>query len=142
MTLERMKLEPMIYTTNIEIAITFYRDTLGFEIDEYYPNEDHPTWVCVRIGNDRFGIGKTFSDIKYKLHPRGVDGSGVQFYIRVTNVDNIYEKYRNKVEIIDDIEDKPWGDREFTFKDPDGYLISFFTRISDLKRRPSNSRGN
>ncbi len=78
-------------------------------------------------------IGKTFSDINHKLHPRGVDGSGVQFYIRVKNVDNFYEKFRNKVEIIDEIENKPWGDREFTFKDPDGYLISFFSKVNEKR---------
>ncbi|MFX0205000.1 MAG: VOC family protein [Candidatus Hodarchaeota archaeon] len=125
-----MKLEPMIYTTNIETAIKFYRDILEFKIEEYYPNKENPTWVCIRIGEDRFGIGKTFSDINHKLHPRGVDGSGVQFYIKVTNVDQIYEKYRNKVDLIDDIENKPWGDREFTFKDPDGYLISFYSKLT------------
>ncbi|MFX1517666.1 MAG: VOC family protein [Promethearchaeota archaeon] len=124
-----MKLEPMIYTTNIEKAINFYRDILEFEIVEYYPNQEKPTWVCFRIGNDRFSIGKTFSDINHKLHPRGVDGSGVQFYINVPNVDEFYEKYRNQVEIVDDIENKPWGDREFTFKDPDGYLLSFYSKV-------------
>ncbi|MFX0050979.1 MAG: VOC family protein [Candidatus Hermodarchaeota archaeon] len=123
-----MKLEPMIYTTNIETAIKFYRDVLEFEILEYYPNDENPTWVCLQIGEDKFSIGKTFKNINHKLHPRGVDGSGVQFYINVTNVDQIYEKYRNKVEIVDDIENKPWGDREFTFRDPDGYLISFFSK--------------
>jgi uncharacterized glyoxalase superfamily protein PhnB len=123
-----MKLEPMIYTTNIKKSIKFYRDILEFEINEFYPNKEKPTWVSIRIGSDRLGIGKTFSDINYKLHPRGVDGSGVQFYINVPNVDKMYEKYRNKVEIIDDIENKSWGDREFTFKDPNGYLISFYSK--------------
>ena len=123
-----MKLEPMIYSTDIERSIKFYHDILEFEINEFYPNKYNPTWVSVRIGNDLLGIGKTFSDINHKLHPRGVDGSGVQFYIKVTNVDEIYNKYRNKVDLIDDIDNKPWGDREFTFKDPDGYLISFYSK--------------
>jgi uncharacterized glyoxalase superfamily protein PhnB len=122
-----MKLEPMIYTTNLDESIQFYRDILGFEIEEYYPDKENTSWVCVRIGDDYLGIGKAFSDIHHKLHPRGVDGSGVQFYIRVEDVDEAYERYRRKVDIIDDIEDKPWGDREFTFKDPNGYLISFCT---------------
>lgn len=123
-----MKLEPMIYTTNIEKSIKFYHDTLELEIDEFYPNKENPTWVSVRVGNDHLGIGKTFSDINHKLHPRGVDGSGVQFYIYVTNVDDFYEKYRNKVDIVHDIENKPWSEREFTFTDPDGYLISFCSK--------------
>ena len=124
-----MKLEPMIYTTDIEKSIKFYRDILGFEIEEFYPDTENPTWVCFRIGNDRFGIGKTFSDIRHKLHPRGVDGSGVQFYIRVDDVDRLYNELKSELEIIDDIENKSWGDREFTFKDPNGYLISFFSKI-------------
>lgn len=123
-----MKLEPMVYTTDIEKSIKFYRDVLGFEIEEFYPNNESPTWVCFRIGNDRFGIGKTFSDINHKLHPRGVDGSGVQFYIRVDDVDRLYNELKSELEVIDDIEDKSWGDREFTFKDPDGYLVSFFSK--------------
>ncbi len=124
-----MKLEPMIYTTNIKKSIKFYQGVLELEIDEFYPNKEKPTWVSIRIGKTHLGIGKTFSEINHKLHPRGVDGSGVQFYINVTNVDKMYEKYRNKVDIIDDIEDKPWGDREFTFADPDGYLISFYSKL-------------
>ena len=124
-----MKLEPMIYTTDIEKSINFYRDVLGFEIEEFYPHAENPTWVCFRIGNDRFGIGKTFSDMNHKLHPRGVDGSGVQFYIRVDDVDRLYNELKSELEIIDDIENKSWGDREFTFKDPNGYLISFFSKM-------------
>ena len=124
-----MKLEPMIYTSNLEESIKFYQGILGFEIEEYYPDNENPTWVCLRIGNDRFGIGKTFSDINHKLHPRGVDGSGVQFYIRVDDVDRVYDELKNELEIIDDIESKNWGDREFTFKDPDGYLISFYSEL-------------
>ena len=124
-----MKLEPMIYTENLDESIKFYQDILGFEIEEYYPDNENPTWVCFRIGNNRFSIGKTFSDIYHKLHPRGVDGSGVQFYIRVEDVDRVYDDLKNELDIIDDIESKSWGDREFTFKDPNGYLISFFSKI-------------
>ena len=124
-----MKLEPMIYTTDIEKSIKFYRDILELEIEEFYPNKETPSWISLRIGNGRLAIGKTFSDINHKLHPRGVDGSGVQFYIRVNDVDETYKKYRNKIDLIDDIENKPWGDREFTFLDPDGYLISFFSEV-------------
>ena len=123
-----MKLEPMIYTTNIQKSIKFYRDILEFEINEFYPTKDNPTWVSIRIGDGLLGIGNTFSNINHKLHPRGVDGSGVQFYINVKDVDMMYEKYRNKVELIDYIDNKPWGDREFNFKDPYVYLISFYSK--------------
>ena len=125
-----MKLEGFgIFVKDMSVMVRFYRDVLGLSIAEYYPTEENPTWVCFLIGNDRFQIGKTYSDQNNKFHPRGVDGSGVQFYIKVDNVDEMYKKIRNKVEIIDDIVDKPWKDREFTFKDLDGYLISFYSKL-------------
>ena len=129
-----VRLEPIIYTLDIERSISFYKDLLGFEIIEYYPNKENPSWVCFLIGESRLQIGKTYADINHKLHPRGIDGSGIQFYIKTENVNERYEKLREKVEIIDEIEDKSWGDREFTFKDPNGYLLSFYTKIRDLEK--------
>ncbi|MHA2225696.1 MAG: hypothetical protein ACXAC8_10860 [Candidatus Hodarchaeales archaeon] len=90
-----MKLEPMIYTTNIENSIEIYREILEFEIDEYYPKKENPTWVCIRIGNDRFGIGKAYSDINHKLHPRGVDGSRFNFISK----SQMWVRYMKNIEI-------------------------------------------
>lgn len=120
-----MKLEPMIYTTDIESSMKFYTEILGFEINEYFPNNKDPTWVAIQIGNQRLAIGKTFKDINHKYHSRGIVGSGVHFYIIVDNVDEIYEKLKSKAEIFDEIANTSWGSREFAIKDVNGYIISF-----------------
>jgi uncharacterized glyoxalase superfamily protein PhnB len=62
-----------------------------------------------------------------KFYPKGLSGSGVQFFAQIENVDKKWKEIKNKVEIVDEIETKSWGDREFTIKDPDGYLISFYS---------------
>ncbi|MHA2029583.1 MAG: VOC family protein [Candidatus Kariarchaeaceae archaeon] len=120
-----MKLEPMIYTADITSSINFYTETLGLEISEYYPNRENPTWVALKIGDQRLAIGMTFKDINHKYHSKGIIGSGVHFYIVVDNIDEVYNKLKSKINIIDEIENKPWGSREFALKDPDGYLLSF-----------------
>jgi hypothetical protein len=30
---------------------------------------------------------------------------------------------------VEEIEDKSWGNREFTLKDPDDYLVSFYSSL-------------
>jgi hypothetical protein len=47
----------------------------------------------------------------------------------VENVDAIYKEFKEerKITIISDIENKPWGIREFSIHDINGYLI----RISE-----------
>lgn len=69
-------------------------------------------------------------EINQKFHPNGLGGSGVQLFIEVKDVDSVYQKVKAKVKIIDEIENKSWGDREFTLQDPNGYLISFYTPTS------------
>ena len=50
-------------------------------------------------------------------------------YLRVQNVDSVYEVFsvaglpKTGIPRIDQLEDKPWGMREFAVVDPDGNLI-------------------
>jgi len=70
-------------------------------------------------------MGNTFKNINHIYHPNGINGSGVHFYIIVDNIEEVYQKLKSSVSIIDKLEKKPWGNTEFAIKDPDGYLISF-----------------
>ena len=62
-----------------------------------------------------------------KFHPKGLGGSGFELFVQIDNVDKKWEEVKDKVLVVDEIETKSWGDREFTIADPDGYLISFYT---------------
>jgi len=121
----QLKLEPMIYVSDIEASIKFYTEILDFEVVEYYPDDDIPTWVAIQIGDQRLAMGNTFKNINHIYHPNGINGSGVHFYIIVDNIEEVYQKLKSSVSIIDKLEKKPWGNTEFAIKDPDGYLISF-----------------
>jgi len=121
----QVKLEPMIYVSDIEASIKFYSEILNFKVVEYYPDDKNPRWVAIQIGDQRFAMGNTFKNINHKYHPNGINGSGVHFYIIVENIEEVYQKLKSSVSIIDKLEKKPWGNTEFAIKDPDGYLISF-----------------
>ena len=121
----QVKLEPLIYVSDIKSSIKFYTEMLNFKVVEYYPDDRKPRWVAIQIGNQRFAIGDTFKNINHKYHPNGINGSGVHFYIIVDNIEEVYQKLKSRVYIIDKLEKKPWGNTEFAIKDPDGYLISF-----------------
>ncbi|MFX1528547.1 MAG: VOC family protein [Promethearchaeota archaeon] len=121
----QVKLEPMIYVSDIKSSIKFYTELLNFKVEEYYPDDRNPRWVAIQIGNQRFAMGNTFKNINHKYHPDGINGSGVHFYIIVDNIDEVYQKLKSRVSILDKLEKKPWGNTEFAIKDPDGYLISF-----------------
>ncbi|MBX2873064.1 MAG: VOC family protein [Saprospiraceae bacterium] len=52
-------------------------------------------------------------------------------YIDLENIDLIYAEYQAKeVEIISELSDKPWGQREFAIRTIDGHRIMFGEAIS------------
>lgn len=123
-----MKLEPLIYVSDLKASIIFYKDTLGFEVGELYPSDNNPTYAPIIIGKDKLMLVQARKS-NQKFYEKGICGSGVQLFIKVNDVDAIYKKVKDEVKIFDEIETKSWGDREFTIKDPDGYLITFYSQV-------------
>ena len=63
------------------------------------------------------------------------DKAGFEIIWFVDNVDEIYNEYKTKnLEIICDLEDQPWGIREFTFKDINGYCIRVSETIQQTNK--------
>lgn len=121
-----MKLEPLIYVPDLKKSIDFYTKILGFKLGKLYPDKNNPTYAPIIIDGNRLMLVSARKTNK-KFHSKGLGGSGVQFFIQVKDVGAVYRKVKGKVEVFDKLENKTWGDREFTLKDPDGYLISFYT---------------
>lgn len=120
-----MKAEPLLYISDLEKSVKFYTETLGFKLGMLYPDEKNATYASVFIEDSKLMLVLAREQNK-KFYPNGLGGSGFQLFIQVDDVDIVYQKLKGKVVIVDEIETKSWGDREFTLKDPDGYLISFY----------------
>ncbi len=57
-------------------------------------------------------------------------GRGVYVYIRVNDVDNMYQELVSKgATPATEPKDWQWGNREFILKDPDGYKLCFWQPI-------------
>jgi uncharacterized glyoxalase superfamily protein PhnB len=51
-------------------------------------------------------------------------------YLDIKNIDNLYNDCKSKdIKILSDIEDKPWGQREFSIRTVDGHRITFGEEI-------------
>ena len=121
-----MKLEPLLYVSNLQASVKFYCQVLGFDFGEYYPDEPSATYASILIDGQKLRLVQGGIRIP-SFHKHGVCGSGIQLFVQVPNADEVYGRVKEDVKVADGIEDKAWGDREFTITDPDGYLISFYT---------------
>ena len=95
----------------------FYTNKLGFK---EYGNEDFQGYLMMQLDNIQIHFFE-FRD----LDPNENYG---QVYIRSDNIDSFYQTLLdNKVYIHPNgqLEEKPWGHREFSILDPDKNLLTF-----------------
>ncbi len=121
-----MKLEPLLYVADLSASIEFYIKVLGFNLGELYPSKEQATYAPIFIDAHKLMLVQG-GDRVPSFHKHGACGSGVQLFVKSQDVDEVYERLKEKVKVVDDIEDKTWGDREFTIADPDGYFITFYS---------------
>jgi len=122
-------IEPLLYVTNLDKAIAFYTEVLGFKLGDLSPNSENPTYTSIFAGDSKMVLALKRA-VKKKFIRNGLGGSGAQFFLPVKNVDDSYVKIKRKIKvenIVDDIRNKHRGYREFTISDPDAYLLTFYT---------------
>jgi ribosomal protein S18 acetylase RimI-like enzyme/predicted enzyme related to lactoylglutathione lyase len=101
---------------DVPAAVRFYRDQLGFT-DEWLWGEP-PTFGGVSWGK---------VNVMFCLQPAlAANIEGHQHAFFVSGIDRLHERHRdNGVQVISPPEDKPWGLREYTVRDPHGYHLRF-----------------
>ena len=127
-------LSPLLMVKDMEKAIEFYTQILGFENTFQMSDPDgnlihaNLVWKNVHIM-----LGPT-TWLPEEMVP--YRGAGVDFYIQVEKDDDIDQYYAMLKEkganIVKDIEDQFWGDRNFRIKDPDGYQLTFAKTIREV----------
>lgn len=107
---------PLVPASDLETAIAFYRDTLGFELR--YRDAEPATFAIV--GRDDAVLNLIHSDDRQLAE-------WTSLRIKVDDIDGLYQQYRAQ-DIIHpngSLADKPWGQREFAVIDPSGVCITF-----------------
>jgi catechol 2,3-dioxygenase-like lactoylglutathione lyase family enzyme len=122
-----MKATGLVYWVHDnEISVKFYKK-LGFYVSE--SNERHS---IITIGDFEITLVSIRDEKEFGRDSMAREkGLGSYLYIKVDDVDGLYEKFRSKkIRTSSQPRDWEWGNREFVVKDPDGYKICFYTKLS------------
>ena len=110
-----IEIHPKLPMRNKSATQHFYVNKLGFK-----ELGDHDGYLMVK----KEKIEIHFFEFK-KLNPKKNYG---MIYIRTDDIDNLYNAMlENNIEIHPNgpLENKPWGQREFSLLDPDNNLLTF-----------------
>lgn len=128
--LEFSKNIPELSVSNLANSLKLYK-TAGFKIEYERPENK---FVFLSLGEIQFMLQEISDKDKWQIAPLTYPfGNGINFQLEVSNLDEIYNNFKNSnYKIIFDIEenwyrqdDKLLGNKEFLIQDPDGYLLRF-----------------
>jgi catechol 2,3-dioxygenase-like lactoylglutathione lyase family enzyme len=121
--LDEIKTIPFLRCLNMKEAIDFYTNVLDFKLK--YPNASADDSV-VDLVNGEAELRLTILE--------GDQKSGINVYVRVDEVDNLFKRYVGRGLIVPNNPDSPvhngpidqsWGMREFYVNDPSGNTLRF-----------------
>lgn len=112
---------PIIWTEKLKESIDFYCAILGFTCGE--SNEE---WGWAAIHRDECELMMAKPNAHTPFDKPQFTGS---FYIKVDDVETLWNQLKDKVKIAYELETFDWGMREFAIYDNNGYMIQLGQEI-------------
>jgi uncharacterized glyoxalase superfamily protein PhnB len=110
----------------------FY-EALGFVKDnEGIVDENGSQWNSLVLGDAHLWLLR--QDVDNSIQEGAPRGNGVHLYLSVDDVDALYEELKTKglqMNIVQEIETLWYGLREFKMADPDGYVWTLNSPVSE-----------
>ena len=106
---------PLLTVTDVQAAVAFYRDVLGFE-----DVAAEGGWACV--AKDGCEVMFALPNAHLPFEKPAFTGS---IYFKVDQVDELWQQLKDKCRVEYALETFPYGMREFAIRDNSGYLLQF-----------------
>jgi lactoylglutathione lyase len=106
---------PILLVSDLQRALGFYRDLLGFEVIYCFPSEREPVFVSLSIDGGKLALGAT---------EEPVQSASTAIWLYADDVDDAVTRLREAgVRVIAEPADQPWGERVASVADPDGFSV-------------------
>lgn len=111
---------PQFLVDDLERAIAYYRDKLGFTLDFVYES------FYASVSRDGFGIhlkhgSRPAADREHRKQNEHLDA-----YISVSGIRGLFSEFEMRgTRVIKPLEQQPWACLDFYVEDPDGYILCF-----------------
>jgi len=116
---------PNIFVHDLKSTIEFYK-LLGFDVVTLVPDPPaEPIFALMMCGTATF-MFQTFGSIENTLPiiSRN-DGGSLLLYIKLKGIRVFYERIKNKVTVLNELEKTFYGATEFSIKDNNNYMLTF-----------------
>jgi uncharacterized glyoxalase superfamily protein PhnB len=120
------RLTPNLMVKDVNRTIAFYRELLRFELNQTVPETGPFEWASLKCGEVEI-MFQAESSLAHDIPAlKGMDiGGSLTFYIQMAGIEELYDRVKDSVTIVQDMHTTFYGMREFTLRDCNGYLLAF-----------------
>ena len=113
---------PSFTVNDLDRSLSWYRDVVGFAVEETWKDGGKVIGASLRAGDVSFMIGQD----DWKKGRDRKKGEGFRIFCTTPrSVDDIAKRIKAKGGRLDhEPQDQPWGMRDFSVTDPDGFKIT------------------
>lgn len=118
-----------LHVPDFEKVKDFY-GKLGFEVVWEKEPEGQKGYLVMKMENRILcfwsGNEEVYNHSYFKRFPKDTPrGYAVEIIIFVNDIDSYYEKVKKFAKVVEELQTRPWGDKDFRIEDPFGFYIRF-----------------
>jgi uncharacterized glyoxalase superfamily protein PhnB len=117
-------ISPNIFVKDIHKTIDFYKE-LGFNVVTTVPEQGDIFWAMMTCGNVTF-MFQTFESLGTELPTISrQNGGSLLLYIQTSDIRKFFDRIKDNVKVVKELEKTFYGATEFSIEDINGYLLTF-----------------
>jgi catechol 2,3-dioxygenase-like lactoylglutathione lyase family enzyme len=119
-------LVPNLVVPDVERSVAFYRDVLGFTLEQSVPDAAPYVFASVKRNGVRVFLNALdAAAAEYSAFKDRPIGGTLTLFVDVSDIHAAYASLKDRVTMVLPLERKWYGVTEFAFADPDGYLVTY-----------------
>ncbi len=128
---------PLLQVYDMPTSVKFYRDKLGFEVVMTSPvmSQEKFHWALLRLGTTEIMLNTAYEFDNERPVPadraRVAAHGDTTLYFPCPDVDGAYEDLRDKGVAVKPPKIAPYGMKQLSLSDPDGYGLCFQWKAED-----------
>lgn len=113
---------PSLTVNDLDKSLAWYRDVVGFAVEETWKDDGRVVGVSLKAGNVSFMIGQD----DWKKGRNRTKGEGFRMFCMTKgSIDDLAKKIEKRGGRLDSQPtDQPWGVRDISLTDPDGFKLT------------------
>lgn len=134
------RITPNLMVEDVEASVSFYKSVLGFDMVTAFPDTGRMSFAIVSRDNMDIMFQQKEDLISEIREFENVPlGGSFTIHIDVRDILMIYEKAVLSARIVQELHQTPYGTKEFSIKDNNGYIITFSEPLKSGEEGPFGS---